>query len=346
MGLPADYIRDVIEPLQAGAIPKTMILGALMDYLGYRCCDLFWRCFRLLYLGGVRLITARGMGVDEETIAMFEAAANKNHERRKVLVVAQRWFVGSFLLSFGQQTRNMQKTKLHARFGTDAFSQLQDGDIIVNIDGQLVMTHREVHLALRGKEKVDVTLFRNGRKLTAPVTVFDAAGTHPLGIDDVVLLSGAGWWALFARAGICLTLKSAVVQRPPPYVAWSTGMPAEGCYVSAVYQGSSADTVLPPGVLITDVDDTPTPTLDALSRSVQGKPDGARLRVKVLTPKGKVSCRSLSLECAVACRGQSSRIRFQTHVVALRLDQMFWPAARLQMDASSTRWTRHNLSSR
>jgi S1-C subfamily serine protease len=65
-------------------------------------------------------------------------------------------------------------------------------------------------------------------------------------------------------------------------------MPVEGCYVSAVYQGSSADTVLPPGILITEVDETPTPTLDALSRIVQGKPDGARLRVKVLTPKGKV----------------------------------------------------------
>lgn len=78
-----------------------------------------------------------------------------------------------------------------SRYGTAAYDVLQDGDILLEVDHKPVVTFRDVDCAVEGRQKVNVTVYRDGERLQLDVAVFDPALGHTRGADNVILLSGA-----------------------------------------------------------------------------------------------------------------------------------------------------------
>ena len=174
---------------------------------------------------------------------------------------------------------------------------LQPGDLLLAIDGGVVNRFREVELAVQ-RPQVTVTVWRNGAAKTFTIATVPLWGR---GIDRVLLWAGA------------------TLQAPYRSMAIQRGIPRRGVFVSFFYFGSPATHYgLFAGRRITEVDDKPTPNLDAFIRAVSGKPDRASVRLKTVTWNGEVS------------------------VITLKLDKHFWPAYELERQADGS-WRRIDL---
>ncbi len=194
------------------------------------------------------LFAARNMGVDEEWIAKLE---DNNPVHRRALSI----------------------TRIVA--GTSAARELQNGDLVLAVDGNVVTSFRALEQAVQ-KPAVTVTVWRNG-------------AARDIDIETAVL-SGRGIERAVSWAG-------ALLQDPHRAMAAQRGIEPEGVYVAFFSYGSPATRYgLWAGRRVVAVDDIPTPDLQTFVDTVSGKQDQASVRVKTVTWNGAVEVITLKLD--------------------------------------------------
>jgi S1-C subfamily serine protease len=147
--------------------------------------------------------------------------------------------------------------------GSPAVHALQQGDIVLTIDGKVVTNFREAERAAADKDQVNVVVWRGN-------------GEQSLDIKTVVL-PGADIDRLVQWAG-------ATLQAPHRAMSAQRGIPPVGVYVGYFAYGSPATRYgLYPGRRIVEVDGVPTPDLDAFLGVVTGRPDRSSVRLKTIT---------------------------------------------------------------
>ncbi|HEV2229768.1 MAG TPA: trypsin-like peptidase domain-containing protein [Steroidobacteraceae bacterium] len=147
--------------------------------------------------------------------------------------------------------------------GSPAARLLQQGDLLLAIDGQVVTRFREVERAAADKELVHVTVWRGQGELQLAVPTAELSGS-----DLVRVVEWAG----------------ATLQAPHRSMSAQRAVPPLGVYVAYFAYGSPATRYgLFPGRRIVEVDGAPTPDLDTFLKAVTGRPDRSSLRLKTIT---------------------------------------------------------------
>ncbi|MEY2853323.1 MAG: hypothetical protein RL030_455, partial [Pseudomonadota bacterium] len=187
-------------------------------------------------MGVQGLASARRLGLPDSWLMQLE---KKNPERRQVLNV----------------------TRITG--GAPANGLLQQGDLLLAIDGAVVSGFRDVERATVDREKVAVTVWRDDKERVIDVPTTPLAGGD---VDRVVLWAGA------------------ILQAPHRAMSAQRGVAPEGVYVAFFAYGSPATRYrLYPGRRIVEVDGQPTPDLDAFLKVVAGRPDRSSLRLRTLS---------------------------------------------------------------
>ncbi len=182
------------------------------------------------------LAAARRLGLTDDWVKRFESADSGT---RRVLTVTR--LVG----------------------GSDAARELQQGDLLLAIDGEVVTHFRGVERAVANKPTVQVTVWRGAEARNIEVKTAALSGE---GLTRVVLWAGA---TLHAPHRAMLAQRS---------------IPPEGIYVAYFAYGSPATRAgLMPGRRIVEVDGQPTPDADSFLKAVTGRPDRAAVRLKTIT---------------------------------------------------------------
>jgi S1-C subfamily serine protease len=159
--------------------------------------------------------------------------------------------------------------------GTAAAELLEEGDLLLSIDGQPATSFEEVERRARAQQ-VNVSVLRGGDELTLEIatTPLDGRGT-----DRFLLWSGA------------------LLQAPHRAVSVQRGIPREGIYVSWFWYGSPADRYgLRSTRRIVAVDGAPTTDLDAFLAAVAERPDRGAVRLRTLRLDGKAEVITLKLD--------------------------------------------------
>ena len=184
----------------------------------------------------VPLATARNFGLTEEWTQQF---ARHSPRKREVLSVVR--IAG----------------------GSPASRVLQQGDLLLAIDGRIVTRFRDVERAVADKTHVQLTVWRGNGEQTFNVETVEMPATD---IDRVVLWAGA------------------TLQAPHRAMSIQRGVPPVGVYVSYFSYGSPATRYgLYPGRRIVEVDGVPTPDLDAFIAAVTGRPGHSSVRLRTIT---------------------------------------------------------------
>jgi S1-C subfamily serine protease len=194
------------------------------------------------------LFAARNMGVEEEWIARLE---QNNPVHRRALSV----------------------TRIVA--GTPTAKLLQNGDMVLAVDGNVVTSFRALEKAVQ-KPEVVVTVWRAGEALEikTETTVLDGRG-----IDRAVSWAGA------------------LLQDPHRAMAAQRGVDQKGVYVAFFSYGSPATRYgLWAGRRVVEVDETPTPDLQTFVETVSGKQDQTSVRLKTVTWNEAVEVITLKLD--------------------------------------------------
>ena len=181
------------------------------------------------------LFAARKMGVDESWVERLE---ENNPVRRRALSIS----------------------RLVA--GTPAAELLQNGDMVLAIDGEVVTSFRELEHAVQ-KPEVQVTVWRNGEVLEIPVrtAVLDGKG-----------ISRAVSWA------------GALIQDPHRAMAAQRGVAREGVYIAYFSYGSPSTRYgLWAGRRVVEVNETPTPDLQAFINAVKDIKHRESVRLKTVS---------------------------------------------------------------
>jgi pro-apoptotic serine protease NMA111 len=182
------------------------------------------------------LASAREIGLSDEWV---QKLSQKNPTQRQVLTVVRT--VG----------------------GTPASQVLQQGDLVLAIDGETVTQFREVERAAADRDTVKVTVWRGNNAQALDVDTMQLPGVD---IERLVEWGGA------------------TLQSPHRAMSAQRGIPPVGVYVGYFSYGSPATRYgLYPGRRIVEVDGTPTPDLDAFLKAVTGRPDRASVRLKTIT---------------------------------------------------------------
>ena len=182
--------------------------------------------------------------------------------------------------------------------GTDAARQLRNGDMVLAVDGNVVTSFRQLEKAVQ-KPQVVVTVWRDGAAKELPIATSSLDGR---GIDRAVSWAGA------------------LLQDPHRAMAAQRGIEPYGVYVAFFSYGSPATRYgLWAGRRVVEVDETPTPDLQAFVDAVGGKQDQTSLRLKTVTWNGAVE------------------------VITLKLDNQYWPAYEIKRTESG--WQRSNIGS-
>jgi S1-C subfamily serine protease len=160
-------------------------------------------------------------------------------------------------------TRRQALTVVRLVGGSPAAQQLEQGDLLLAIDGEVVTRFREVEKAAADKEQVKVTVWRGQSELTLDVPTADLPGTD---VDRLVEWAGA------------------TLQAPHRGMSVQRGIPPVGVYVAYFAYGSPATRYgLFPGRRIVEVDGIGTPDLDTFLKVVTGRQDRSSLRLKTIT---------------------------------------------------------------
>jgi pro-apoptotic serine protease NMA111 len=147
--------------------------------------------------------------------------------------------------------------------GSAAAQALQQGDLLLAIDGEVVTRFREVERAAADKSTVKVTVWRGKSEQTLDVATAEPPGTD---IDRLVQWAGA------------------TLQAPHRAMSVQRGIAPVGVYVGYFAYGSPATRYgLYPGRRIVEVDGVATPDLDSFLRVVTGRPDRSSVRLKTIT---------------------------------------------------------------
>ena len=165
--------------------------------------------------------------------------------------------------------------------GTPAARILRNGDMILAVDGEVVTSYRGLEKAVQ-KPEVEVTVWRNEKSVTLSVETVALDGR---GIDRAVSWAGA------------------LLQDPHRAMAAQRGIEPYGVYVAFFSYGSPATRYgLWAGRRVVEVDESPTPNLEAFVAAVEHKQDHESIRLKTVTWNGAVE------------------------VITLKLDNQYWPA--------------------
>ncbi len=217
------------------------------------------------------LFAARKMGVDE---AWVERLEENNPVRRRALSV----------------------TRLVA--GTPAAEVLQNGDMLLAIDGQVITSFRELEHAVQ-KPAVTATIWRNGEVMEIPLRT--------------VALDGMGITRAIAWAG-------ALLQDPHRAMAAQRGVSRDGVYVAYFSYGSPSTRYgLWAGRRVVEVNETPTPDLQAFIDAVKDIEHRESVRLKTVSWNDTVE------------------------VITLKLDTQYWPAYEIRRTGDG--WRRVDLGS-
>jgi len=147
--------------------------------------------------------------------------------------------------------------------GSPAAQLLQQGDLLLAIDGKVVTRFREVEEAAADKDLVHVTVWRGQGELQLAVPTAQLPGSD---VERVVEWAGA------------------TLQAPHRAMSEQRAIPPRGVYVAYFAYGSPATRYgLFPGRRIVEVDGTPTPDLDSFLKAVTGRPDRSSVRLKTIT---------------------------------------------------------------
>jgi S1-C subfamily serine protease len=166
-------------------------------------------------------------------------------------------------LSQQNPTRRQALTIVRLVGGSPASKLLQQGDLLLAIDGKVVTRFKEVETAVADRSEVDVTVWRGSGEQIVKVPTAALPGTD---IDRIVEWGGA------------------TLQAPHRAMSSQRGIPPVGVYVGYFAYGSPATRYgLYPGRRIVEVDGEPTPDLDAFLRAVTGRPDRSSVRLKTIT---------------------------------------------------------------
>jgi len=200
------------------------------------------------------LFAVRKMGVDKEWLARLE---ENNPERRRALSI----------------------TRLVA--GSPASKLLQNGDMVLAIDGRVVTSFRALEQAVQ-KPEVVVTIWRNDQVRDIHVNTAKLDG---YGIDRAISWAGA------------------LLQDPHRAMAAQRGVDTEGVYVAYFSYGSPATRYgLWAGRRVVEVNEKPTPDLQAFIDAVRGIEHRESVRLKTVSWNDTVD------------------------VITLKLDNQYWPA--------------------
>jgi S1-C subfamily serine protease len=172
-----------------------------------------------------------------------------------------------------EHRRALSITRLVA--GAPAAEQLKNGDIILAVDGLVVTSFAALEKATQ-KPVVSVTVWRNDRELEIEVPTASLDGR---GIDRALSWAGA------------------LLQNPHRPMAAQRGIPPYGVYVAFFSYGSPATRYgLWAGRRVVQIDETPTPDLQAFINVVASKKDQQSVRVTNVTWNGAVEVITLKLD--------------------------------------------------
>ncbi len=192
--------------------------------------------------------------------------------------------------------RALSVTRLVA--GTPASELLRNGDFVLAIDGNVVTSFRDVEKAVQ-KPAVTVTVWRDGEAKDIAV---ETAALDGQGIDRAVSWAGA------------------LLQDPHRAMAAQRGIEPDGVYIAFFSYGSPATRYgLWAGRRLVEVDETPTPNLQAFVDAIEGKEDQESVRLKTVTWNGAVE------------------------VITLKLDNQYWPAYEIRRTENG--WQRSSIGS-
>jgi len=160
--------------------------------------------------------------------------------------------------------------------GSPASQLLQQGDLLLAIDGQVVTRFREVERAAADRDRVQVTVWRGSAVQTVEVPTVALSGTD---IGRVVEWAGA------------------TLQAPHRAMAAQRGILPRGVYVAYFSYGSPATRYgLYPGRRIVEVDGVPTPDLDTFLTAVTGRADRSSVRLKTISWNNATEVITLKLD--------------------------------------------------
>ncbi|MEL7185308.1 MAG: trypsin-like peptidase domain-containing protein [Pseudomonadota bacterium] len=175
--------------------------------------------------------------------------------------------------------RALSVTRLVA--DTPASELLRNGDMVLAVDGNVVTSYRELENAVQ-KPRVTVTVWRNDKVKDIEI--------------DTVALSGRGIDKAASWAG-------ALLQDPHRAMAAQRGVSTDGVYVAYFSYGSPATRYgLWAGRRVVEVNEQPTPNLDAFISIVKDLEHSESVRLKTVTWNGTAE------------------------VITLKLDNHYWPA--------------------
>jgi S1-C subfamily serine protease len=159
--------------------------------------------------------------------------------------------------------------------GTPASTLLQSGDLILDVDGQIVNRFREVERAVQ-KPSVRLTIWRDGAERAIDVPTVALGGKD---LERIVVWAGA------------------VLQRPHRAIAAQRGINPTGVFVAYFAYGSpSTRYQLWAGRRIVEVDGQPTPDLDSFIAQVSGREDKSSVRLRTVGWNGAVDVITLKLD--------------------------------------------------
>ncbi|MDJ0792823.1 MAG: trypsin-like peptidase domain-containing protein [Woeseiaceae bacterium] len=192
--------------------------------------------------------------------------------------------------------RALSITRLVA--GTPAAELLKNGDMVLAIDGEVVTSFRELELAVQ-KPEVTVTVWRNGEALEIEL---QTAALNGDGIDRAISWAGA------------------LIQNPHRAMAAQRGVSTDGVYIAYFSYGSPATRYgLWAGRRVVEVNETPTPNLQAFIDAVKDIGHRESVRLKTKSWNGTAE------------------------VITLKLDTQYWPAYEIRRTREG--WRRTDLGS-
>ena len=169
-------------------VPAEIVMELLEQW---KCCKEFSIKSLEVELSTLSIAQARKLGLSDEWTSRLQTG----DARRQVIVVSRRVA------------------------GSDAELKLQEGDLILAIDGKVVRNYRDVE-KYTNKDDVNLTISRLGDEINVAVKTKSLDG---LGVKKVIQWAGA------------------LIQEPYREISLQRGIKPEGVYVSYLYHGSPAN---------------------------------------------------------------------------------------------------------
>lgn len=212
-----------------------------------------------------RPVQWRSLGAEFQAISLVKAR-NRGLPESWADAVAERPPRDRRFLSVVRRTAN-----------TSAAALLQEGDLLLSLDGRVAPTFDQVEQAAQSP-RIRVVVLRAGEEIPLEIE------TTPLGGG------GTDHFALFAGA---------VLQEPHEAISVQKGIPSEGVYIAWLWYGSPANRYQVRATRrIVAVDGVPVPDLDAFLAAVRDREDRSVVRLHMLDLEGTPEVVTLKLDLA------------------------------------------------